>query len=263
MRHEYVNIRQNRTLAGGFTLIELLVVIAVISLLMAMLLPALDGARRLARRIVCQSNLRQIALGWALYVDDIGYFYQGPSKANHKFGGWEGVGGYGLDRPLNQYVGLDPNILTEKGARLFRCNADTGSVAGGFAPHELAYDIFGNSYQANIFIIGPTSIGPPAGNLVALHNAYNSRRNAIPLECGMSLTDITTNPAKFALVGDNNWIHEFVPFGPPNEAWHGKPQYHNLAFLDCHVDFIKARKGMYVTPEYSILPYRDLHKLIP
>ncbi|MHC4109743.1 MAG: type II secretion system protein [Planctomycetota bacterium] len=261
MRHEYVNIRQNRRLAGGFTLIELLVVIAVISLLMAMLLPALDGARRLAGRIVCQSNLRQIAIGWTLYVEDIGYFYQ-LVDSNHDFGGWEGVGGYGLNRPLNPYVGLDPNIPIEKGARLFRCPGDNGSVAG-LAPHELAYDTFGNSYQANIFIIGPTRIGPPASNLMALHNAFNRRRNAIPLECGMSLTDITTNPARFALVGDNNWIHEWIPFGPPNEAWHGKPQYHNIAFLDCHVDFIKARKGMYVTPDYSILPYRDLHKLIP
>ncbi len=258
MKHEYVNIPQNRRFTGGFTLIELLVVIAVISLLMAMLLPALEAARRLARRTVCQTNLRQIALAWALYVEDIGSFYQGPSKANHNFGGWEGVGGYGLDRPLNKYVGLDPNIPIRKGARLFRCPADTGSAAG-YAPHELAYDIFGNSYQTNIFVIGPTRIFPPSASHAVLHNAYNSRRT--PLEYGISLTDITTNPALLALVGDNNWIHEWEPFGPPNEAWHGKPQYHNMAFLDGHVKFIKTLKGMYITPEYSILPFRDLHKL--
>jgi len=247
MRREYVNIPHTYRLTSGFTLIELLVVIAIISLLMAMILPALDGARRLAGRTVCKNNLRQISLGWALYVDNIGSFYQGVDS-NHDFG----------NRPLNPYVGLDPSIPTRDGARLFRCPGDDGGAAG-LATHEVAYDIFGNSYQTNIFIIGPTAIGPPSMSHVALHNAYNKRRT--PLKYGMSLTDVTTNPAMFALVGDNNWIHEFLPFGPPNAAWHGKPQYHNIAFLDGHVGFIKTLKGMYITSEYSILPFRDLHKL--
>jgi prepilin-type N-terminal cleavage/methylation domain-containing protein/prepilin-type processing-associated H-X9-DG protein len=43
----------------AFTLIELLVVIAVIAVLMAVLLPTLSQARKQARAVVCQSNLRQ------------------------------------------------------------------------------------------------------------------------------------------------------------------------------------------------------------
>lgn len=43
----------------AFSLIELLVVISVIVLLVAVLLPALRGAREQARTVVCQSNLRQ------------------------------------------------------------------------------------------------------------------------------------------------------------------------------------------------------------
>lgn len=254
MRHKYANIRQTYRFGRGFTLIELLVVIAIIALLMAMIMPALDGARRLAKRMVCQGNLRQIAFGWKLYVDDWERFCQ-RTNANHDFGGWKGLGpGLKLNRPLNKYVGLSPEIKTAKGAKLFHCLADTGGVLG-YLPQDLAINIYGNSYQTNLFLVGPTSYPPPASNLVALHTAINKRLD------GINLTDVTTNPSLLALVGDNNWVSEWLPDRPHRRAWHGKPQHHDLAFLDGHVDYIKIRKGLYVTSEYSILPFRDLHKM--
>lgn len=54
----------------AFTLIELLVVIAVIAVLMAILMPALNRAREQGRRIVCQGNLKQMALAWIMYAQD-------------------------------------------------------------------------------------------------------------------------------------------------------------------------------------------------
>lgn len=60
-------MRPQHTLKA-FTLIELLVVISIISLLVAVLLPALGAARKASQAVQCSNNMRQVNLGMQNYA---------------------------------------------------------------------------------------------------------------------------------------------------------------------------------------------------
>ncbi|MEQ9459984.1 MAG: type II secretion system protein [Phycisphaeraceae bacterium] len=74
--------RQATPLRSGFTLIELLVVISIIAILIGMLLPALGGARDIARQLNCGTNIRTLSLSLELYAQDNREFFPPRAGSN-------------------------------------------------------------------------------------------------------------------------------------------------------------------------------------
>lgn len=108
----------------GFTLIEILVVLSILTILMAILLPAFSSVRGAGRNVVCVANLRQLGQAIQMYATDNDRYPRGLDAAD-KFTPQIWPASYGqimADTPLLPAV-MDPYI---KHAALWKCPSDFG-----------------------------------------------------------------------------------------------------------------------------------------
>ena len=167
-----------------FTLLELLVVIGIIAILAALLLPALRGARDMAKRSVCVGNLRQIGVGANNYATDNNNLFC-LGKTNSQLWGSKGymtTGAGGGDIALafvefsKQYLNC-PRLDAAKNRTL----ADYGVFACPGKPAQAISDVWDVSYHGGNIVDSydargyASSIwGVSSGDLAMLANVYNN-----------------------------------------------------------------------------------------
>ena len=156
-RHETLSRSGRRE---GFTLIELLVVVSIIALLVAILVPALNEARELAKTAVCQSNLRSIGTAFHVYAN--GYNGTLPLLGDALFDHYSPANrAFWIDRLAKDYLGLTiPSSPTKCGIQVddslgspFSCPSDERLRKFYYPPNVEYPGFFGYavSFGANMY----------------------------------------------------------------------------------------------------------------
>ena len=222
----------------AFTLIELLVVVAIIALLVAILLPSLKLAREQAKRTVCASHMKQMAIAFHMYQYDFTLLPHSVVSRDSSAGyplGYVGLSG-GL-YALNGEVGLalmeDYGLSDEKiwtcpsnlivKPRLFVPHAAGIGAAGGPPGH-----FYGENYSVLTYLDG--SVWP------ALHQLKNGAKSATHAneadgamigECTYNFQGLF-NANHVSRGRGSDWI---LADDPIVDGW-------NLAYGDGHVEWI-------------------------
>lgn len=236
-----------RPVGRAFSLVELLVTLAIVSTLLALLLPSLRYVRDAANGALCATNLRQIGIGWRMYVDD----YQAMpfrEEADWKYGGAAFLGDgervvLAGDRPVNAYVMTEGQQEADAAALLFRSPLDRGfrwTQASGRPPGQsvypqpTAFERFGTSYRANPLLLDQRRWRPgaSAGSL-AEH-------------------EIQTMPSRLLLVAVPQWQIAVDGEWRVDASWDPTPSTGNVLFLDGSVRHVDFGGGLGV--DYEVLP---------
>ena len=200
-----------RSRAFGFTLIELLVVIAIIAILVGILLPAVNNARKKARTLECTSKVKGIAATIIMYANDHRLYLpstSGPGAHSGTTGvSKERMGGADdQKRPLYEYV---------RDAEAFECPSDLGLGGGPVV------DVSGSSYYY------------PVGNVAGLLGCDQLKLTS-PI-----LTATSQKVVMYDALFDRNNLTEVG--NTSYLRWHDSKYIRaNCGFLDGHAEFVRS-----------------------
>jgi prepilin-type N-terminal cleavage/methylation domain-containing protein/prepilin-type processing-associated H-X9-DG protein len=215
--------RRERRAPLAFTLIELLVVMAIISVLAALLLPALASAKGKARSILCTANLASLGRSFAVYTSDnesrypAAFYYRGmavsegaqtPAQPTQGYVHWSGVlldqkltTENALRCPTFSRGGLPPANTTEENLEPGQQNETPGVVDEQAA--RCAFTVNQALLPANHFVAGFQGAYRPCGFV---------RDSAVVNPSGTILaTEWTTDWQTLADVSGNSVCRSYLP----------------------------------------------------
>lgn len=125
-RHAHLGRRSPQR--SGFTLIELLVVISIIAVLVSLIAPAVQSARRSARRVECLNNMRNVGVGILNATAASGGEFV-PLTTSIKLSNSYGQGSMMIGWPIEVLPALDNTALWKKINQNAVISADIGLIA--------------------------------------------------------------------------------------------------------------------------------------